>query len=67
LLGAVERFERLFVAIHDAQCGGDAEVRGAVARLIDREIQRFAIRGQSIVRAPKLQQQIAEQAAAVMQ
>ena len=33
----------------------------AVAVLIDREVERFAIRGQRIVRAAELQQQLAEQ------
>ena len=39
----------------------------AVAVLIDREVERFAIGSQRIVRAAELQQQLAEQQAALVQ
>ena len=66
-LGVLERFERFLVAVHDAQCGGDADPGVAVAVLIDREIECFAVGSECIVRASELQQQLAEQQAALVQ
>ena len=66
-LGVLQRFERFLVPIHDAQRRGDADPGAAVAVLIDREVERFAIGSQRVVRAAELQQQLAEQHAALVQ
>src|SRR5262245_61595441 len=64
-LGVLQRFERFFVPIHDAQRRGDADPRAAMAGLIDREVERLAISGECVVRTTELQQQLAEQNAAL--
>ncbi len=65
--GMFQRFQGFFVAIHDAQRRGDADPGAAMAVLIDREVERLAIRGQRVMRATELQQQLAEQQAALVQ
>ncbi|HKU41217.1 MAG TPA: hypothetical protein VJR89_23805 [Polyangiales bacterium] len=66
-LGVIERFERFLVPIHDAQGRGNTHPGMAVTGLVDREVERFAISRERIVRPSELQQQLAQQDAALVQ